>query len=72
MSNAAALFTAFAGHGEHDDVWDEARDDAFRARILLALGDLRARERRASAPDLACVAGVASVRLGEAANDGTV
>lgn len=62
MSNAATLLTydrdshalERSGHEQHEVA------DAFRGRILAAMRDLRARERRASAPDL---------RLGDAAND---
>ncbi|GAC1546461.1 MAG: hypothetical protein NVS3B10_10420 [Polyangiales bacterium] len=63
MSNAAAIFPselhscdAAPAQRGHDDV----DDDAFRGRILAAMRDLRARERRASSPEL---------RLGDAAND---
>ena len=55
MSNAAITFPSDVDSFAQNDV-----DDAFRGRILAALGDLRARERRASSPDL---------RLGDAAND---
>ena len=55
MSNAASLFTSDFESFAQDDI-----DDAFRDRILAAMRDLRARERRASSPDL---------RLGDAAND---
>jgi len=62
MSNAATIFAfdlnspAAEGRAEAVDLVD----DAFRGRILAAMRDLRARERRASSPDL---------RLGDAAND---
>ena len=62
MSNAATILTfgrtslaSERSGDEHHDV-----DDAFRGRILAAMRDLRARERRASSPGL---------RLGDAAND---
>ena len=55
MSNAASQFTYGLDPCAQDDV-----DDAFRGPILAAMRDLRARERRASSPDL---------RLGDAAND---
>lgn len=67
MSNAVALspFEPFeaessAAVSSHDV------DDAFRARILAAMRDLRARERRASSVDLR-----AELRLGDASNDAT-
>jgi hypothetical protein len=60
MSNAASMFTAdLDSQHAHDDAHDDA-DDAFRGRIMAAMRDLRARERRVSSPDL---------RLGDAAND---
>ena len=55
MSNAASMFTFDLDSCAQEDI-----DDAFRARIVAAMRDLRARERRASSPDL---------RLGDAAND---
>ncbi len=55
MSNAASVFTSHPDSYAQDDI-----DDAFRGRILKAMRDLRARDRRASSPDL---------RLGDAAND---
>jgi hypothetical protein len=55
MSNAASMFASDPDSLAQDDV-----DDAFRGPILEAMRDLRARERRASSPDL---------RLGDAAND---
>ncbi len=62
MSNAASIF-AFAPKFAATESYaepDHDLDDAFRDRILAAMRDLRARERRASSPDL---------RLGDAAND---
>ena len=55
MSIAASTFAFDVDSFTQDDV-----DDAFRVRILAAMRDLRARERRASSADL---------RLGDAAND---
>ncbi len=55
MSNAASMF-----HSDADSYAQDRIDDAFRGRILAALRDVRARERRASSPGL---------RLGDAAND---
>lgn len=62
MSSAASNITSdrdpfAAGRAAegHDDL-----EDGFRGRILAAMRDLRARERRASRPDLG---------LGDAAND---
>jgi hypothetical protein len=55
MSNAASMFSADLDSYAQEDI-----DDAFRGRIMAAMRDLRARERRASSPDL---------RLGDAAND---
>jgi|GEM_PF-4434290 len=52
MTEAALAFDHHA-HVAHEE-------NAFRAKILLAMRDLRARERRASSPDLV---------LGVAAND---
>lgn len=53
-SNAVALLPS------DTDPFAQDSDDAFRGRILSAMRDLRARERRVSSPDL---------RLGDAAND---
>jgi hypothetical protein len=58
MSHAASTFASDVDSSVQDDV-----DDAFRGRILAAMRDLRARERRASSPDL---------RLGDAANDDAI
>ena len=55
MSNASSLFI-----NDLDSLARDDSDDAFRGRIVAAMRDLRARERRASSPDL---------RLGDAAND---
>lgn len=55
MSNAASTFASDENSSVQDDI-----EDAFRGPILAAMRDLRARERRASSPDL---------RLGDAAND---
>ena len=63
MSNAAATIFAFDVNSrapESRAETDHGVDEAFRGRILAAMRDLRARERRASSPDL---------RLGDAAND---
>jgi len=55
MSNAAPMFSFDPEIPAVDEV-----DDAFRSRIMTAMRDLRARERRAGSSDL---------RLGDAAND---
>jgi len=55
MSNAASMFGS-----DRDSLAQDDMDDAFRGPILEAMRDLRARERRASSPEL---------RLGDAAND---
>jgi len=62
MSNAAQIFSfdLNSSAAESRVETDHVIDDAFRGRILTAMRDLRARERRASSPDL---------RLGDAAND---
>ncbi len=59
MSNAASMFASDLG-SDLDSVAQDDADDGFRGRILAAMRDVRARERRASSPDL---------RLGDAAND---
>jgi len=62
MSNAATIF-AFDVNSTAADCLAESEhdvDEAFRGRMLAAMRDLRARERRASSHDL---------RLGDAAND---
>lgn len=56
MSNAAFSFASC----EADTAPQIALDDAFRGRIVAAVRDLRAREKRVSSPEL---------RLGDAAND---
>jgi hypothetical protein len=63
MSNAVVALSPF----ETDScAADSAQviDDAFRARILAAMRDLRARERRASSVDLR-----PDLRMGDASND---
>ena len=62
MSSAVDIFAFEANSPAAEHRADEAHDvdDTFRGRILAAMRDLRARERRASSPDL---------RLGDAAND---
>ena len=63
MSNAATTFVSDFDFSADSCVGfpsSGAVDDAFRGPILAAVRDLRARERRASCPDL---------RLGDAAND---
>jgi hypothetical protein len=62
MSNAAAFFACDADSFDAEP--SQGIDDAFRVRILSAVRDLRARERRASSVDLR-----AELRLGDAAND---
>jgi hypothetical protein len=47
------------------DTFRQDIDDAFRSRILTALRDVRAREKRASSTDLR-----ADLHMGDAANDG--
>lgn len=57
MSTAAFSFASC----EADTAQDSAGgDDVFRGRLVAAMRDLRAREKRASSPEL---------RLGDAAND---
>jgi hypothetical protein len=63
MSNAASIIASdfdFSMDSCLDSPAADPADDAFRGPILAAMRDLRARERRASCPDL---------RLGDAAND---
>jgi hypothetical protein len=63
MSNAASIVASdsdFSLESCLDSPAENAVDDAFRGPILAAVRDLRARQRRASCPDL---------RLGDAAND---
>ena len=63
MSNAASMFVSDFDFNVDSCVAPPSEgtvDDAFRGPILAAMRDLRARERRASCPDL---------RLGDAAND---
>lgn len=63
MSNAASMFASdvdFSLDSSRGFPAADAVADAFRGPILAAVRDLRARERRASCPDL---------RLGDAAND---
>lgn len=59
MSNTAFSFTPPTAH-EITSADDIAADDVFRVRIVAALRDVRAREKRVSSPEL---------RLGDAAND---
>lgn len=61
MSNAALSFTPDAA-----TIDMLSADDAFRGRILAAVRDLRAREKRVSSPHVAVTC---DLRLGDAAND---
>ena len=62
MSNAALSYTPDVTTIDMMSV-----DDAFRGRILAAVRDLRAREKRASSPHVVDDRG--ELRLGDAAND---
>jgi hypothetical protein len=64
MSNAAASFSSSSDADCCAAEPAQGIDDAFRVRILSAVRDLRARERRASSVDLR-----PELRLGDAAND---